>query len=109
MDLVVEVYKETEFFPKDEIYGIISQIRRAAVSVPSNIAEGFGRSSTKEYINFINISCGSLLELSIQLEISYRLKYIRRENYEKYMDEIEIIHKMSNALKRSLKEKLTKH
>lgn len=111
MDLVVEIYKETEFFPKEEIYGISSQIRRAAVSVPSNIAEGFGRSSTKEYINFINISCGSLLELSTQLEISYRLKYIRRENYEKYMDEIEIIHKMSNALKRSLKEKLksTKH
>lgn len=106
MDLVVEIYKETECFPKEEIYGIVSQMRRAAVSIPSNIAEGFGRRSTKEYINFINISCGSLLELSTQIEISFRLGYIRKDRYDRYMDEIEIIHKMSNALKKSLRVKM---
>ncbi len=106
MDLVVEIYKETEYFPKEEIYGIVSQMRRAVVSIPSNIAEGFGRRSTKEYINFINISCGSLLELSTQIEISFRLGYIRKDRYDRYMDEIEIIHKMLNALKKSLRAKM---
>lgn len=75
IELVVEVYKLTKLFPKEEIFGIVSQMRRAVVSIPSNIAEGFGRKSIKEYRQFYSIAYGSALELETQLIISKQLKF----------------------------------
>jgi len=76
MDLVEQIYQLTSGFPKAELYGLTSQIRRSAVSVPSNIAEGAARDSNKEYNRFLNISMGSLSELETQLLIAKRLNYI---------------------------------
>ena len=77
--LATEIYKITSNFPKSEIYGIVSQMRRAAVSVPSNIAEGAARNSDKEFAQFLNIAGGSLSELDTQVEISFNLDYIGNE------------------------------
>ncbi len=76
MDLVTEVYREMQRFPKHEQYGLCSQIRRAAVSIPANIAEGAGRESKKEYLRFLAIARGSLSELETELEIAKRLEYL---------------------------------
>ncbi len=76
MDLVVEIYRCTRAFPKDELYGLTSQMRRAAVSVPSNIAEGKGRYSNKELVQFLYNARGSLLELQTQVVIAHRLGYM---------------------------------
>jgi len=76
IDFVVQIYKLTATFPKEESYGLVSQLRRAVVSIPSNIAEGCARYSEKETANFVNIACGSLAEIETQLEISQRLGYI---------------------------------
>ena len=70
MVLVTEVYKISKEFPNDETYGLTSQIRRCAVSIPSNIAEGYGRNSTNDYIHFLRIATGSLYELQTQMEIA---------------------------------------
>ncbi len=77
MDLVDKVYVLTKQFPKDEVFSLTSQIRRCAVSIPSNIAEGFNRKNTKEYIQFCYISLGSIAELETQIYIAYRQKYIQ--------------------------------
>ena len=81
MTLVTEVYKHTETYPQAELYGITSQIRRSAVSVPSNIAEGYGRRSTGDYTRFLQISVASLYELDTQLEISRNLRYLSLETF----------------------------
>lgn len=104
MNLVEAVYKTTADFPVEEKYGLSSQIRRCAVSVPSNIAEGFMRKSTKEYIQFLYISLGSLGELDTQLEISNRLKYI--SNQGSLNNQTLIIRKQLYGLVKSLKNKL---
>jgi four helix bundle protein len=83
MDLVVAVYQSTDNFPKDELFGLVSQLRRAAVSIPSNLAEGFGRRSRTEYARFMLLSMGSLFEVQTQLEIALRLKYLSSESFEK--------------------------
>ncbi len=75
MVLVKEVYLLTQCFPKEEIYGLTSQIRRCSVSIPSNIAEGKGRGSNKEFVRFLQISLGSLYELETQLELSVNIGY----------------------------------
>ena len=76
MDIVVDVYKASGKFPSDERFGLISQMRRSAVSVPSNVAEGAGRQSKKEFVNFLHIAQGSLSELDTQLELANRLEFI---------------------------------
>jgi len=76
MALVVAVYRQTAGFPKEETYGLTSQIRRAAVSIPSNIAEGAGRNSSRELLHFLGITCGSLAELDTQLELAVQLGYL---------------------------------
>lgn len=82
IELVVEVYKLTDNFPKEEIYGLTAQMRRCAVSVPSNIAEGAARNSKKEYLKFLYISLGSLSELETQLIIAQRLNYLENSKFE---------------------------
>lgn len=79
MDFCTAIYELTTFFPAHEIYGLISQLKRASVSIPSNIAEGASRNSTKEFIQFLYISNGSLSEIETQLEIAFRLKYIEEQ------------------------------
>jgi len=81
MDLVEAVYTASRGFPKDEIFRLTSQLRQAAVSVPSNLAEGFGRRSRPDYARFILVSLGSLFEVQTQLEIARRLKYIPETDY----------------------------
>lgn len=76
MELVEHTYKITSSFPASEIYGLTNQLRRASVSVVSNIAEGSGRKSDKELLYFLNVSLGSLAELETQIEIAYRLSFI---------------------------------
>jgi four helix bundle protein len=73
MTLVVSVYRDTATFPREEVFGLASQLRRCAVSVPSNIAEGAARNSSREYVQYLGISCGSLSELETQLELAIRL------------------------------------
>ena len=77
VDLVEEIYKITKEFPKEELYGLISQIRRAAVSISANIAEGAARNSNKEFIQFLYVALGSLSELETELIISERIGYLK--------------------------------
>jgi len=76
MDLVETIYKATKEFPPEELYGLTSQLRRAAVSIPSNIAEGAARNSTKEFLQFLHVSLGSLSEVETQIIIAKRLSYL---------------------------------
>jgi len=86
MVLVMEVYEITKAFPSSEIYGLTSQLRRSAVSVPSNIAEGYGRKSTNDYKRFLQISVGSLYELQTQIEIAFNLKYLVEQKQKGIID-----------------------
>ncbi len=79
MELITEVYSVTKSFPKDELYGLVGQLRRAAVSIPSNLAEGYGRNSPNELHQFIGHARGSLAEVETQIEIAGNLGYLRRE------------------------------
>ncbi len=78
-EIVVDVYRASKEFPKEEMYGLVSQLRRATVSVPSNIAEGFNRQHNKEYRQFLYIALGSCAELETQLEVSCELGYLKKE------------------------------
>ncbi len=81
MALVTEVYRQTRTFPSEEMYGLVAQARRSAVSVPSNIAEGYARNSTQDYIRFLRVAMGSLYELQTQLEISVNLKHLSQQGF----------------------------
>ena len=102
IELVTEIYSITANFPNEEKYGIVSQIRRAAVSIPSNIAEGCARFSDKENLRFLDIARGSLAELETQLIISKNLGFIDSDNLVK---KISPIAQMLSGLKRHLKQK----
>jgi len=98
INLVKLVYDNTKTFPKEEQYGITSQIRRSAVSIPSNNAEGFGRFQTNDYVRFLQIARGSLFELQTQIEISKLLEYITESDF-KIISELTIeIEKMINSM-----------
>jgi len=104
MELTKQVYQMTLSFPQDEVYGLTSQIRRCAVSIPSNIAEGRGRNSDKEFIRFLNIALGSLYELQTQLELAQAFQYLPSITE---VDNRSIeIKKMLNALINSKKSKV---
>lgn len=98
MDLVEIIYRITEDFPSNESFGILSQMRRAAISIPSNIAEGYGRQSTGSYSQFLSIARGSLFELETQIEICIRLKYLQKIESEKLLAELVEISKMISSL-----------
>jgi len=103
INLVSNIYKLCEILPQNEQYALSSQIKRSAVSIPSNIAEGSGRNSTKEFIQFLYISLGSACELETQLIIANNLGFINLSS--KYIDAINEIRKMLNGLIKSLKSK----
>lgn len=98
INLVEKIYEIVKFFPKDEIYGLTSQIKRCAVSIPSNIAEGAARNSKKEFTQFLYISLGSLSELETQLIISKNLKFIPINDFEKIENKIIKIRNMIQGL-----------
>lgn len=102
MDLVVSVYRVSGGFPRAELYGLTSQVRRAAVSVPSNIAEGHTRASTKEYLNHVSIAQASLAEVETQLEIAVRLGYIAPEQLTHVLEQSTILGKQLYALRDAL-------
>ena len=81
MKLVTEVYAVTKFFPTEELYALTGQLRRCAISIPSNIAEGYGRNSTGDYKRFLQIAVGSIFELQTQIEIAANLKYLASESF----------------------------
>lgn len=104
MDLSVEVYKATSKFPKEEIYGLTSQIKRSAISIPSNISEGAGRNSNKEFIHFLGIANGSSYELQTQLIISNKLNLISDETLKSLLKPIEEIQKMTYTFQNTLQK-----
>jgi four helix bundle protein len=105
IDLVVEVYKATEKFPREETYGLTSQIRRSSVSIASNIAEGAGRNSNPQFVQFLGISNGSSYELQTQVIISNKLGLMKEEIMKSLLGHIEENQKMNYRLQRTLKEK----
>ena len=102
MDLVTDIYKITATFPIEERFGLASQARRAAVSIPSNIAEGHGRKSTAAYLNHLSIAYGSLMELETQIQIARRLDFISADETSTLAEQMNEIGKMLNGLKKSL-------
>ncbi|MCE9526868.1 MAG: four helix bundle protein [Planctomycetales bacterium] len=106
MDLVESIYNLTSSFPPREIYGLTSQMRRASVSVPSNIAEGHSRFSTKEYIRPVSISLGSLAELETQIEVSKRLGFAEAALVMKTLEDCDHVGRMLHNLARSLEAKI---
>lgn len=98
MELVSGLYKASHRFPATEIYGLTSQIRRSAISIPSNIAEGYGRRSTGEYKRFLQIAVASLFELQTQIEISFNLKYINKEVFDQQMGKTQELDRMLSSL-----------
>jgi four helix bundle protein len=104
MDLVVKVYRATEGFPKAEIYGLTSQIRRAVTSIPANIAEGQGRRQTKEFLYFLANARGSLWELDTHLEAAFRLGFLLSIAYEELRSQLDEVGRMLNGLMRSVEQ-----
>ena len=102
VDLVIEIYQASASFPKEELYGLTSQLRRAAISIPSNIAEGQGRDSTPEFLRFLSIAYGSICELQTQVIIAQRLEYLSDKTanslFELSAEVARIVNGLRNAL-----------
>ena len=107
MDLVVECYQITKKFPKAEIYGLTSQLQRAAVSIPANIAEGRERQYTKEFLQHLSIAYGSLAELETHLQIAQRLDYLDMNHLKQMLDKTAEVGRMLNGLRKSLEKRGT--
>ncbi len=106
MALVMEVYRVTKIFPKEELFGLTSQLRRATVSIPSNIAEGQGRTSTKEFLHHLAIAYGSLCEAETQLLIGRQLEYMSQQDYSSITELTARVGRLINGLTNSLQNKL---
>ena len=98
MDLVAEVYRVTKKLPKEELYALSSQIRRAVISIPSNIAEGFGRASAKDYLHFLTIARGSAYETETQLRLCVIVGYLSDENIELATEILREVKAMLNSM-----------
>ena len=109
MEVVTTVYRLTKKFPEDEKYGLTSQMRRSAVSIPSNIAEGRSRNSRKDFVQFLHVALGSLSELETQLEIAFQISYVEKVEYTELMSGLERTKMMLFRLIASLKAKTEKH
>lgn len=107
MDLVVESYRLANLLPKNETYGLASQIQRAAVSIPANIAEGHGRDHLGDYLHHLSVANGSLMELETHFHIALRLLYLKGNDLEKIVALTAEVGRMLSALTRKLKEKKT--
>jgi four helix bundle protein len=106
MDLAVECYRATKPFPREELFGLTSQIRRAAVSIPANIAEGQGRQHTKEFLNHLSMARGSLMELETHLTLSHRLGLIDQPTLDTLLSATDRISRMLSGLRKSLEKLL---
>jgi four helix bundle protein len=106
MDLAVEVYEVTKTFPHSETYGLTSQMRRSAASVAANIAEGYGRDSTKSYVHFLKTARGSLIELETLAVLAYRVQILPEPRLQSALSSVVTLNKMLNALIKSLQEKM---
>jgi len=104
MTFVTEIYKATKTLPKEEQFGLISQTRRCAVSVPSNIAEGYGRKSKRDYVRFLLVAMGSLFELQTQLQISLNLEEVRKQQYDFLFESSREVERMLSALINKLEQ-----
>ena len=102
MDLVELVYRETSKFPQEEKYGLTSQLQRAAVSIPSNIAEGTSRASQKEFKHYLSISMGSAFEVTTQLELSFRLSYINEEEKDRILSLNDLLQRKIQSFSKQL-------
>jgi four helix bundle protein len=105
MDLVVKIYELTKNFPREEIYGLTSQIRRASISVPSNISEGAAGRSVTQFRNFLAVAIGSLNEISTQLEIAYRVGYLDQRKLDAAERRVDECLALTYGLRKSLIEK----
>ena len=106
MDIVVDIYKLTSSFPKSEVYGLTSQLRRASVSVPSNIAEGSVGRSEKSFSNYLTIALGSLTEVDTQLELANRIGYVNNEDFIEMSNRLDTCKGLIYGLRRSILNKL---
>ena len=104
MDFVVRVYEVSANFPKEERYGLTAQLRSCVISVPSNISEGAGRGTNRQFKRFLEFSMGSINEAQTQIELAHRVKYLQKEIYESLIDEALQIYKMILAFYNSLKD-----
>jgi four helix bundle protein len=103
---VIDIYKLIGTFPNTETYALSDQLRRAAISIPSNIAEGTAKASPKEQFHFLEIAYGSLMEIMCQLEISYDLGYINQVQLRQLEEEIVMIYKMLSSMQSTLKSRI---
>jgi len=106
MDIVEAVYRVSATFPKSELYGLTGQVRRAAVSVPSNIAEGHTRASTKEYLNHVSTAQASLAEVETQMEIASRLGYVAFTELSAVLEQAAVLGKQLYVLRNALAKRI---
>ena len=106
MDLAEECYRATNGFPKEELFGMTSQIRRAAASIPANIAEGQGREHTKEFLRHLSVARGSLMELETHLMLSHRVGLIDQVKADRILTQTERISRMLSGLRKALQKRL---
>jgi four helix bundle protein len=102
MEFAQHCYEATRAFPKEEMFGLTSQIRRAAASIPANIAEGQGRQHTKEFLNFLSVARGSLMELETHLELSYRVRLLAKAQLNLLLEQSDRISRMLTGLRKAL-------
>ncbi|MFB9110862.1 four helix bundle protein [Flavobacterium gyeonganense] len=103
MSLVTKIYYSTNNFPKEEIFGLTSQIRRSSISIPSNIAEGSGRESDKDLLRFLNISVGSLFEMQTQLEIAKNISYLKEDDFNNLYEDSREVERMLVSIIKKIK------